>query len=68
MPVPGQTIGNSVNVYYSNDNGVNWYFETTTQVIDKDGTPYVEFTTDHFGDFAITIPGHDLTAPSITLN
>ena len=66
LPVPGQTIGTIVQVYYSENNGVSWYPQTQTPVIDKNGQPYVEFTTTHFTDFAITsIP--DTTAPIPTI-
>jgi hypothetical protein len=54
IPVPGQTIGNWVNIYYSPDNGVSWYFETTAQTISKDGDAYTDFTTNHLGYFAVT--------------
>ncbi|MFZ2718296.1 MAG: hypothetical protein WAZ12_00670 [Candidatus Absconditicoccaceae bacterium] len=56
IPVPGETIGNTVQVYYSEDNGVNWYPQTTTTVTNIGGEPYVEFTTNHFTDFAVTLP------------
>ena len=33
IPAPGKTVGDSVDVYYSEDNGVSWYLQTTTTVI-----------------------------------
>lgn len=66
--MPGQTIGTTVNIFYSINNGVTWYFETQTTVIDINGEPYVQFTTNHFGDFAITELPKDVTAPVIILN
>ncbi|MFZ2718612.1 MAG: delta-60 repeat domain-containing protein, partial [Candidatus Absconditicoccaceae bacterium] len=54
LPVSGKTIGDPVNIYYSQNNGVSRYPQITTTVIDVGGQPYVEFTTNHFTDFAIT--------------
>ena len=66
IPVIGQTIGDDIQVYYSDDNGVTWYPETTAQIISYNWDPYVQFTTEHLGDFAITKLG-DNVAPVITL-
>ena len=67
IPLPGKAIGKKINVYYSIDNWVSWYLEISTQVIDINGSPYIQFTTNHFGDFAITEAPTDTTAPVITL-
>ena len=56
IPTFGQTIGDMANIYYAEDNSVSWYPQTKTLVIDKNGEPYVEFSTNHFTDFAVTIP------------
>ena len=61
MPVPGETIGDMIQIYYSEDNGVTWYPQVTTLVIDHNGQPYIEFTTDHFTDFAVTLPAGTFT-------
>ena len=54
LPTPGEDIGNTVNVYYSEDNAGSWYFQTQSTVIDHNGEPYIQFTNNHFTDFAIT--------------
>jgi len=53
VPTPTQDIGNLVQIYYSEDNGVTWYSQGLTTVGDNNGDPYVTFTTDHFTDFAV---------------
>ena len=69
IPVAGQTIGDHIQVYYSQDNGTNRYLQTTTNVINVWWQPYVEFTTNHFTDFAITIPnGWGSFTGSFTIN
>jgi hypothetical protein len=69
IPVPTQAVGQTIQVYSSQDNWVTWYPEVITQVIDKSGTPTVEFTTDKLASFALT-QGIDTTAPtaSVTYN
>ncbi|MCX6822886.1 MAG: S-layer homology domain-containing protein [candidate division SR1 bacterium] len=53
-PAPGKNIGDVVQIYYSQDNGVTWYPQTMAVVIAYNGEPYVSFPTNHFTDFAIT--------------
>ncbi|MCX6824462.1 MAG: DUF5011 domain-containing protein [candidate division SR1 bacterium] len=53
VPTPTENIGNLVQIYYSEDNGVTWYSQGLTTVGDNNGYPYVTFTTDHFTDFAV---------------
>ena len=53
---PGKEIWDLVQVYYSEDNGVTWYPQVMTAVTNYEWQPYVEFTTNHFTNFAITIP------------
>ena len=54
IPVPTQTIWQSIQVYYSQDNGITWYPETLTSVINKFWIPTVEFTTNKLTNFALT--------------
>ena len=67
IPVSGQNMGQDIQVYYSQDNGVTWYPEVITQVISKSWTPTVEFTTNHFADFALT-QSPDITPPTATIS
>lgn len=54
IPVPTQTVGQTIQVSSSQNNGVTWYPEVITQVIDKNWIPTVEFNTDKLADFALT--------------
>ncbi|MDD3263085.1 MAG: leucine-rich repeat domain-containing protein [Candidatus Absconditabacteria bacterium] len=51
--VIGKTIGSLVKVFYNENLDNSWLFHTTTPVIDINGVPYIEFTTDHATYFAI---------------
>lgn len=48
MPVPGRQIGESIDIYFSDDNGSSFVFGMSTPVIEINGQPYVSFMTDHF--------------------
>ncbi len=67
LPALGQTIGQAIQVSYSNDNWISWISELITQVIDKNGVPTVEFSTDHFADFALTLTA-DTISPVGTIS
>jgi hypothetical protein len=55
VPVPEESVGDSVHVYYSENNGASYYLQGTYTVQnDAHGTPSITFTTDHFTDFALT--------------
>jgi len=57
VPIPDASVWDVVHVYYSEDNGVSRYPQTTTVIIsNNNGDPYITFTTNHFTEFAITIP------------
>jgi hypothetical protein len=68
VPAPGKTVGDSMDIYYSEDNGVSWYLHTTTTVIDISWSPYVQFITNHFTDFAVTLPGGWSSNGTFTIN
>jgi len=55
VPVNGANIGDTVSIYYSEDNGVSWYPQSSTTVTSVNGEPYAIFTTDHFTEFAVTL-------------
>lgn len=61
VPASGKNIGDLVQIYYSEDNGVTWYPQTMGFVTSQNGEPYVSFTTNHFTDFAVTIPSGSFT-------
>ncbi|MFZ2151185.1 MAG: right-handed parallel beta-helix repeat-containing protein, partial [Candidatus Absconditicoccaceae bacterium] len=56
LPAPGKNEGDPIDIYYSEDNGGLWNFHTGTNVVIIGGEPYAEFTTNHFTDFAVTLP------------
>jgi len=56
ISVPGKSIWTKIQVYYSEDNGVTWYPQTTTSIVSYNGQPYISFWTNHFTDFAVTLP------------
>ena len=56
IPAPDANAWDTVDIYYSEDNWSNWNFHTTDTAELIWGEPYVEFTTDHFTDFAVTLP------------
>ena len=68
IPMPGQTLGSAANIYYSQDNGVSRNLQTNTTIIDIWWSPYVQFTTDHFTDFAVTLPGGWSSNGTFTIN
>jgi len=55
-PAPGETIWDTVQIYYSDDNGVTRYPQSVATVINYNWQPYTQFTTNHFTDFAVTLP------------
>lgn len=55
VPVPGKTIGDSVEIKYSQDGETRIYSDSTF-VQDIDGSPYVIFEANHFTYFAIGAP------------
>jgi len=57
VPTPGRSIGDIVNIYYSQNNGVNRNPHAAAIVFNNEGESYVSFITDHFTDFAVTRPG-----------
>ena len=56
MPAPWNISGDVVSVYYSTDNWSTWNLYKNTKVVMIWWNPYVEFTTNHFTDFAVTLP------------
>jgi len=60
VPMPDYAIGDVVRVYYSHNGWLDWQRHTTTRVTTYDEQPYVIFTTDHFTDFSVTLPGGTL--------
>ncbi|MCF7834423.1 Ig-like domain-containing protein, partial [Candidatus Gracilibacteria bacterium] len=56
IPAPDADAGDTVDVYYSEDNGSSWTLHGNYTVVNILGEPYAEFTTNHFTDFAITLP------------
>ncbi|MCX6824352.1 MAG: DUF5011 domain-containing protein, partial [candidate division SR1 bacterium] len=58
---PSGVIGDMINIYYSEDNGVTRYPQTQTFVTENNGAPYISFTTSHFTDFAATLPQSSMT-------
>jgi len=61
LPAPWKNLGDSVDIYYSEDNWSTWNFHTSTIVTLINWEPYVEFDTTHFTDFAITLPWGSFT-------
>ncbi|MCX6824097.1 MAG: DUF5011 domain-containing protein [candidate division SR1 bacterium] len=61
----GKNIGDLVQIYYSEDNGVTRYPQTMGFVTNQNGLPYVSFTTNHFTDFAVTVPSGSFTGTFI---
>jgi len=53
MPAPGRLDGELVKVLYSENNWSTKFIQTYTYVTTIGGNPYVEFTTNHFTDFAV---------------
>ena len=68
IPAVGETIWDRVQIYYSEDNGINRYLQTNANVINVGWQPTIEFTTNHFTDFAITIPWWGPFTWSFTIN
>ena len=56
VPVSDVDAWDLVNIYYSHNNWIDWQSDTITNVIMYNGQHYVEFTTNHFTDFTITLP------------
>lgn len=48
MPVPGRKVGELIDIYFSEDNGINFEFGMSTPVREINGEPYVAFMADHF--------------------
>lgn len=55
ISTPGIASWIPVNIYYSQDNGITRNYQTTTTTLILSWLSYVEFTTMHFTDFAITL-------------
>ncbi len=68
VPASGKNIGDIVQIYYSEDNGVTWYPQTMGFVTSQNGLPYISFTTNHFTDFAVTVPSGSFTGTFIINN
>lgn len=66
--IPEAHIGNTVNIYYSEDNGVSWYLQTTGTIRNVNGQPHLSFETNHFTDFAVTLPSYTLTGSFVINN
>ena len=56
VPTTELSVGESINIYSSEDNWANWTLHTNWLVEDILWTPTVQFTTNHFTEFAITVP------------
>jgi len=54
IPAPETSIGEKVNVYYSEDQWSTWSLHGNYTVTSIGWQSYVEFTTNHFTDFAIS--------------
>ncbi len=67
LPVPWWVDQTLVDIYASDDNGITWNYHTGTMITMIWWYPYVEFTTTHFTDFAVTLPGGPFTG-SFTIN
>ena len=61
MTVPNESVWSTVQIYYSEDNGVTRYPQTQTFVTENNWAPYISFTTTHFTDFAVTLPQSSMT-------
>ena len=68
MPAPGANIGDSVEVYYSQNGGSSWSLHGNYTVINIWWESYVEFTTTHFTDFAVVVDGWDFTGSFVINN
>ena len=83
VPTPWINIWESINVYYSEDNWAAWSLHTNGIVQNVDWNPQVVINTNHFTDFAITLPNEwweftwsftinnddaSTTSPNVTLN
>ena len=68
LPVPWWIDQTLVDIYASDDNGTTWNYHTGTMITMIWWSPYVEFMTDHFTDFAVTLPGGSFTGSFIINN